>query len=65
METKIDLHQPTDSNYRLHGLGHCLETKLSTVLLASCSDNPTTVFKIVSFSLFFFSIMLFSSKYKV
>ena len=52
LQTKIGLNQPTNSNYRLYGFGHCLETKLLNILLANCSDNPTTVFKIISFYVF-------------
>jgi len=53
LQTKIGLNQPTNSNYRLYGFGHCLETKLLNILLANCSDSPTTVFKIISFHVFF------------
>lgn len=52
LQTKIGLNQPTNSNYRLYGFGHCLETKLLNILLANCSDNPATIFKIISLHVF-------------
>lgn len=64
LQTKIGLNQPTNSNYRLHGLGHCLQTKPLSILLANYSGNPTNAFKFFLF-LNFFPTLLFSSKYKV
>lgn len=51
-QTKIGLNQPTNSNYRFYGFGHCLQTKLLNNILPNCSDNPTNVFKIIFFYVF-------------
>lgn len=52
LRTKIGLNQPTSSNYRLYGFGHCLETMLLNILLVNCNDNPTTVLRIIAFYVF-------------